>query len=369
MRLPIKDQALLPIADKVKDSVRLSFEDGVTLFHSNDIVGIGYLANIVRTRMHGDRVFFTHNLNLNQTDYCVLYKNCKFCAFAKKIGSGEGYVLTPKQAGQKAAEARDLGVTEIHIVGGIIPEMKIDYFEDLFRAIKKAHPTVMIKALTSVEYDYVARISKISVEEMLMRLREAGLDAIPGGGAEIFAERARNLICPGKISGERWKEIHRIAHGMGFKSNATMLYGHLETLEERVDHLIQLRELQDETGGFLAFVPLAFQPENTYFDQPIPKTTGFDDLKVYAISRLMLDNFDHIKMLYRYVGWKLSEVALNFGVDDLGGTSFEEKVATRAGGTPATHPKEDFLAMIWHAGRTPVEVDSLFRPIEAVLAV
>ena len=357
------------IFDKVSTGQRISREDGIRLMESSDLVTIGYLANLVRERMHQDNVYFTSNTNLNQTDYCVLYNNCKFCAFAKKIGEGDGFILSMDDVAKKVEEGKQKGIREYHIVGGLHPDLKIEYFEDMFRTIKRVDPQATVKALTAVEIDYIAKLSRLTIKDVLLRLREAGLDFLPGGGAEIFAPHIRERICPGKMTGERWLEIHRVAHELNFKSNATLLYGHYESAADRIDHMLALRDLQDQTGGFLAFVPLEFQPENTQM-QDAPQTTGLDDLKVYAVSRIVLDNFPHIKLLYRYVGWRLSEPALSFGVDDLGGTSFEEKVALAAGGKSSdTYTRDAFYELIRGAGRIPVEVDSAYSPVGETASV
>lgn len=349
------------VFEKVKAGTRLSREDGERLIRSTNLVELGFMADFVRRRLHGAAAHFTHSINVNHTNICVL--TCKFCAWAKGKRDHDGYVLALDEIERRVVNAAKHGVWEVHIVGGLHADLKMDYYEEMLRRIKKACPGVLIQGFTAVEFDFYARINKIPVEEVLDRLIAAGLGGVPGGGAEIFAERARKLICESKIDAERWLDIHKMVHARGLRSNATMLYGHVETPEERVDHMIRLREAQDETGGWLAFVPLAFQPENNDLSH-LPWTSGVTDLQVLAVSRLMLDNFPHIRQLWNYVDEKLIHAALEFGVDDLGGTNFDETIAKAAGSQCKGFSYDELVAMIRACGREPVEVNSTYTPID-----
>ncbi len=349
------------IFTKVKTGIRLSEEDGLRLIKSNNVVELGYMANYVKNRMHGDKVHFTHSINVNHTNICVL--TCKFCAFAKKKTDKEAYAMTVDEVERKVRVAASHGVWEVHIVGGLHAELKLSYYEEMLRRIQKSCPGVLIQAFTAVELDFYARLEKISAEEVIDRLKAAGLGGVPGGGAEIFSERARELICAPKISAKRWLEIHKLVHEAGLRSNATMLYGHVETPEERVDHMLRLRKTQDESGGFLAFVPLAFQPDNNELSY-LPRTTGMTDLQVLATSRLMLDNFPHIRQLWNYVDEKLIHVALDYGVDDLGGTNFDETIAKAAGSQSKGFTHDELVKLIRACRREPVEINSTYTPIE-----
>ena len=356
--------ALAPIAEKVMTGQRLTREDGIALFKTEDLFTLGYLANHVRERLHGDKTFYTHTLHVNYSNACVL--TCALCAFYRPLDHAEAYTFTIEDLGQQAEAAGKLGVREFHITGGLNPRLPFEYYEEMFRALRAKVPWATIKAFTAVEIDFFAKKFRLSVEQVYERLRAAGLDCLPGGGAEILVDRVRDLVCHGKISAARWLEVHEIGHRLGFQSNATMLYGHVETLEERVEHMLALREVQDRTGGFLAFVPLSFHAENTAMPQ-IKPTTGYDDLRVYAVSRLILDNIPHIKLLWTYVGTKLLQVALDFGVDDVGSTNLEERIVHAAGAAHDDRPtRDELMEMITNAGRTAVEVDSLYREGELV---
>lgn len=350
---------LVEIYEKIMANKSLSFEDGLNLMDSTDLLAIGFLADLVRVRKNGDYVYFTHNLNLNPTNICI--NRCPLCAFSKDAGDKEAYTLSLKDIESKINWAKAHHLSEFHIVGGLNPGLSLSYYEEILQMIKQEMPNAFIQAFTAVEIDYLSRISGMGIEDVLGRLKKAGLGSIPGGGAEVFSPRVRQIICEKKISGKRWLEIHRLAHQMGIKSNATMLYGHFETKEEQLEHLFSLRELQAETQGFLAFVPLAFHSLNTNFPF-LPKTTGFMDIKFIAISRLILDNFPHLRLLWTYVGEKLAQVALNFGVDDLGGTNFEERIAYAAGAKPTqAYNQEDLIRLIKEAKRQPQEVNSLYE--------
>ena len=355
------DRALIKIAEKVREEKRLSFEDGVLLFDSSDLLGLGFLANIVRERKNSNRAFFVNNRHINPTNICV--NLCKFCAFGKEKGAKGTYEMSLDEIVKKASEGAAQGATEFHIVGGLHPDLPLDYYLDILRTLSSRFPDIHIQAFTAVEIEYFSTIASLSIEETLKKLKEAGLGSIPGGGAEVFSTRLRERVCPEKISGEKWLEVIRTAHTMGIKSNATMLYGHVETTEEKVDHLIRLRELQDETGGFMAFIPLAFHPENTEMSE-LKRTTGYQDLKHLAVSRLMLDNFPHIKAFWIMIGPKISQISLSFGVDDIDGTVVEERITHSAGAETEEHiPKEELIRLIKEAGRNPVERDTLYNMV------
>ena len=349
------------IFQKVKAGIRLSEADGVRLITSKNLVELGALADFVKKRLHGRNAYFTHSLNVNHTNICVLA--CKFCAFAKTKKAAEAYALTVDEIERRVRVAAEHGVWEVHIVGGLHADLKLSYYEEMLRRIKKACPGVLIQAFTAVELDFYARLEKISVEAVIERLKEAGLGGVPGGGAEIFSERARALICAPKISASRWLEVHRLVHESGLRSNATMLYGHVETPEERVDHMIRLREAQDKSGGFLAFVPLAFQPDHTELSH-LPRTSGVTDLQVLATARLLLDNFPHIRQLWNYVDEKLIHVALEYGVDDLGGTNFDETIAKAAGSESKGFTHGELVSLIRACVLEPVEVNSTYTAIQ-----
>ncbi len=354
-------QEFRDIFEKVRAGIRLSEEDGVRLIKSRNVLELGAMADFVKRRLHGNKAHFTHSINVNHTNICVL--SCKFCAFAKTKKDKDAYALSVEEIERRVKVAASHGVWEVHIVGGLDPDLKLSYYEEMLRRIKKSCPGVLIQAFTAVELDFYARLEKIPVEEVIDRLIEAGLGGVPGGGAEIFSERARALICAPKISADRWLEIHKLVHQTGLRSNATMLYGHVETPEERVDHMLRLRKTQDESGGFLAFVPLAFQPDHTELSY-LPRTSGITDLQVLATARLMLDNFPHIRQLWNYVDEKLIHVALEYGVDDLGGTNFDETIAKAAGSQSKGFTYEELVSLIKACGLEPVEVNSTYTPIQ-----
>ena len=365
------DNTLKKIEEKVNNNQRLSFEDGVALFNSPDLLTIGYLANIVRERKNGDKAYFISNRHINHTNICV--NRCRFCAFSKDSGEDGAYTMSVEDVLSSAGE-HSKGVSEFHIVGGLHPDLPFQYYLDMLNSLKNKYPDVHIQGFTAVEIEYLARMAGLSIKDILIRLREAGLGSLPGGGAEVFAERVRKKICPEKISGEKWLNVHKTAHQIGMRSNATMLYGHIETVEERVDHLIKLRGLQDETNGFMSFIPLAFHPKNTELDSISlspsgvigEKTTGNLDLRVLAIARLMLDNFPHIKAFWIMVGPKLAQISLSFGVDDIDGTVVEEKITHSAGAeTEQSLTKNELIRMIKEAGRIPVERDTLYNNLQS----
>ncbi|MSV28808.1 MAG: CofH family radical SAM protein, partial [Bryobacterales bacterium] len=291
MQVVIDDNRLKPILEKVEAGVRLNHEDGITLFRSPDILTVGYMANLVRERLHGSVTYFNVNRHINPTDVCVA--SCKLCAFGKRSKDPNSYTMSLDQVWEVAGQGWSESITEFHIVGGLHPELTLDWYCQMLRGLKERFPQIHLKAFTMVEVGYFAERSRISIEETLRRLKDAGVDSLPGGGAEIFSDRVRRIICDHKITGEEWLQTARIAHRLGLHSNCTMLYGHIENEEDRVDHLVKLRGLQDETAGFQTYIPLAFHPDNTAL-RHIPKTTGFLDIKNIAISRLMLDNIPHI---------------------------------------------------------------------------
>lgn len=360
----LQNSQLKDIAEKVFAGKRLNREDGIRLYESPDLLTIGYLGNHVREKMHGQNAYFNVNRHIEPTNVCVL--KCGLCAFAKNIRSPEAYTFSLEEIYQRAQEGADQGATEFHIVGGLHPDLPFQYYLDMLRGLKQRLPHIHLKAFTAVEIQFFAELDHISVEETLKQLIDAGLDSMPGGGAEIFADRAREIIAKGKISGQQWLDIVRIAHRMGIHSNATMLYGHIETFEERVDHLLALRDLQDETGGFKTFIPLAFHSANTPLEY-LPETTGFDDMKNIAISRLILDNFPHIKSYWIMVGTRMAQMALRFGADDIDGTVVEEKITHAAGAvTPQTISRADLIRMIKEIGCIPVERDTLYEKLQPV---
>jgi aminodeoxyfutalosine synthase len=355
------DARLKPIAAKVLAGERLNVDDGLTLYGSTDVLAVGWLANHVRERMHGDLTYFNVNRHINPTNVCVAA--CKLCAFGRKKGDPAGYTMALEEAFETAASGYSEAVTEFHIVGGLHPDLPLQYFLDLVRGLKQRFPKVHIKAFTMVEVAYLARRAKLSIEDTLMKFREAGVDSMPGGGAEIFAARVRSIICDHKIDGEEWLTTARLAHKLGFRTNATMLYGHIENDEDRVDHLLKLRALQDETGGFQTFIPLAFHPENTPLDH-LPVTTGLTDIRQIAVSRLLLDNFAHIKAYWQMLTPKIAQIALRFGADDLDGTVIEEKIYHDAGATtPQGMTRKELCRLITEAGRVPVERDTLYHAV------
>jgi len=363
---PFLDERLAAIAARVAAGERLSFADGVVLATTPDLLAVGRLANAVRERLHGDVTYFNVNRHLNPTNVCVA--SCALCAFAEKYGGSRGWTYTVDEAVEVAARDMAPAVTELHVVGGLHPKLGVEYFEALFRALKARFPWVHLKALTMVELDFLAMRAKLPLEEILRRLVAAGLDSCPGGGAEIFAARVRSVICDHKTSGDRWLELARAVHAFGLKSNCTMLYGHIETPEERVDHLVRLRELQDATGGFQCFIPLAFHPANTRLSHLAP-TSGTLDLRTLATARLLLDNIPHVKAYWIMLGAKTAQVAQHFGADDLDGTVVDERITLAAGGEAGKGMTRRALEhLIREAGRVPVERDTLYRPVAPAAA-
>jgi aminodeoxyfutalosine synthase len=357
-----EDRGLLPVLDKVQAGQRLGYDDGLALYRSADLLAIGYMANLVRQRLHGNVTYFNVNRHINPTDVCVA--SCKLCAFGKRAKDPTAYTMSLEEVWHRAGLGFAEGATEFHIVGGLHPELTVDWYCDLLRGLKQRFPSVHVKAFTMVEIAYFAKRFKLSVEEVLRRLKDAGMDSMPGGGAEIFSERVRRIICDHKIDGNEWLDVARLAHKMGLKSNCTMLYGHIENEEDRVDHLIRLRQLQDETGGFVTYIPLAFHPDNTPLEH-VPRTTGFLDLKNIAIARLMLDNIPHIKAYWVMMTPKIAQIAQRFGANDIDGTVVEERIYHDAGAeTSQGLRRNELLRLIREAGREPVERDTAYRRVE-----
>jgi aminodeoxyfutalosine synthase len=353
------------IAEKVFAGQRLTFADGVRLYQANDLLALGVLADFANRQRNGDNIYFVQNRHINPTNICAAH--CNFCSFRRNGDEDDAYMWTVEEIIERTRETVNRNTREFHIVSGLHPDLKIDYYCDLLRALKTEFPWVSLKAFTAVEIDYLARIGNMDWREVLTVLRNAGLDAMPGGGAEIFHPRVRRKICPEKIVGSGWLAIHGIAHELGLKTNATMLYGHVENTEDRVDHLIQLREQQDKSGGFMTFVPLAYHPANNNLGRArkLLSTTGFDDLRNLAVSRLMLDNFPHVKAYWVMLTPKVVQVSLAFGVSDIDGTVVEERIYHDAGArTSQVIHRDELVAMIRTAGKVPVERDALYGEVE-----
>ncbi len=350
------------ILEKVEAGERLSIDDGLTLYKSDNILELGYLANIVRNRLNGDNTYFIYNQHLNYSNICT--NLCKFCAFGKEKGSDLAYEMSVEEVKEKIRSRLDEPITEIHMVGGIHPELPFEYYLEVLRGIKEVRPEVHVQAFTCVEIAHLAERANKSIEKTLNILIDAGLGSIPGGGAEVFSPRIREITCEKKLSGEKWLEIAKTAHRIGLNTNATMLYGHIESLEERLEHLDALRNAQDETNGFLAFIPLSFHPKNTEMSN-LSRTTGIDDLKNIAVSRLFLDNFPHIKAYWVMVGPQLAQIALSFGADDMDGTVKEEVITHMAGAeTDQAIGSNTLVKLIREAGRKPIERDTLYNIIQ-----
>ncbi len=357
----LRQSSIYDILQKAHCGERLSFEDGARLFKSNDILYIGHIANIIRERKNGNKAYYIINRHINYSNICK--NRCKFCAFSRDKEDAGSYEMGMEEILENAVAAVEEGATELHIVGGLHPELPFDFYVKMISEIHERCPDVHIQAFTAVEIEHLSQIAKLSVCQTLKTLKDAGLGSLPGGGAEVFSPKIREQLCPEKLSGEGWLQVMREAHKLGLRSNATMLYGHLETPEDRVNHLVKLRALQDETGGFMSFIPLAFHPRNTELSNH-SSTTAMLDLKVIAISRLMLDNFDHIKAFWIMLGIKLSQVSLSFGVDDIDGTVQEEKITHAAGAeTPEALSVHEIIRLIREAGREPVERDTLYNHV------
>ena len=362
MRQRLERLGLGEIDEKLANGARLSMEDGVRLFECPDLLALGWMANREREKRHGGRTYYNFNIRLEATNVCVA--SCLFCSFARlKPGDPGSYTMTLEEAWDKLRSRAHQPLTEVHVVNGLHPDLPFEYYLDLLRGFKLIRPGIHLKCFTAVEIAFFADLYGMTDEQILIALREAGLDSLPGGGAEIFAERVRRKICHDKCGTDRYLEIHRLAHEMGMRSNITMLYGHIETAEERVDHMLRTRELQDRTGGLQAFIPLAFHPDNNQM-RKLPAPTGADTLRVHAVSRLMLDNIPHIKAFWIATGVEVAQISLWFGVDDLDGTVQEEKIYHMAGArTPEAMSTSTIRRLIRAAGRKPVERDTLYNVI------
>ncbi len=356
-----REARLGAIREKVEAGARLSFDDGLFLDEHADLFTLGELANRVRERKNGNQTYYNVNTHLNPTNVCVY--RCTFCAFRADLKSPKGYVMTDEEILDRAREAEARGATELHIVGGLHHQLPYEWYLNVIRIIHRAHPRLHLKAYTAVEWDWFARLTGRPTRDLLAEFKDAGLGSLPGGGAEIFHPEIRDQICEHKADAAEWLRIHREAHHLGLRSNATMLYGHIEKGHHRIDHLVRLRELQDETGGFQTFIPLAFHPDNTKLSH-IPKASGLTDLRVMAISRLMLDNFPHVKAYWVMLGIKTAQVALSYGADDLDGTVVHEKIYHDAGSdSPQELTVAEIRRLIEEAGRVPVERDTLYREV------
>lgn len=363
MRVPSLPNDLCEIAEKVENQERLSFDDGMTLFKSDDLIAIGALANQMRERINGDLTYYNVNRHMNYTNVCI--SDCSFCGFYRRVRHPEAYEWSVEDCVEIARKAYQEGARELHIVGGLHPRLQFEYYSSLLSELKRNFPDMHLKAFTMVELDHLTRVCRMTDEEVIEGLIAAGLDSCPGGGAEIFRDPTRSKICAHKTSGERWLELAEKVHRRGIHTNATMLYGHIESHEDRVDHLVRLRELQDRTSGFMCFIPLAFHPNGTDLSH-LPGPSGIDSLKTIAVSRLMLDNIAHIKAYWVMLGKNLAQVALRFGADDLDGTINEGGSLMEsylAEGNENQLTKAGIEEMVRGAGRIPVERDTLYHPL------
>jgi aminodeoxyfutalosine synthase len=365
----LRDPLLRPIAAKVAAGERLSQEEGLALYGTSDLLGLGTLADYANRRRNGDRVFFSANQHINPTNVCILRNTCTFCSFARMPKEDGAYTRSLEEIYQEASQALEMPTREFHIVGGLHPKLRLSYYTEMIRGLKERHPHVHVKALTAVEIAHLARIEKISEREVLLAMKEAGLTSLPGGGAEVFSTAVRATIAERKLTGEEWLRVHRVAHQLGIPTNCTMLYGHVETAQDRIEHLTLLRNLQDETGGFLTYIPLAYHPDHNELGQEMGRvgtaTTGYEDLKNIAIGRLYLDNIPHVKTHWPMVTPFVSQIALSFGCDDVEGTVVYERIYHEAGAHTAMHlPYMDLVQLIRGAGKQPVERDSLYQPVQ-----
>ena len=362
MRARLATHRLLDLADKLDADVRLTLNDGIRLFECPDLLAVGWLANREREKRHAGRTYYNHNLRLEATNVCVA--SCLFCAFARlKPGDAGAYTMSLEQAWDKLRQRRHQSLTEVHVVNGLHPDLPFEFYVELLQGFKRIKPDVHLKCFTAVEIAFFADLYGRTDEQVLRKLMDAGLDSLPGGGAEVFAERVRRKVCHDKCDADRWLSIHRIAHRLGLRSNVTMLYGHIETVEERVDHMLRARALQDETGGFQAFIPLAFHPDNNQL-RKLPAPTAADTLRVHAVARLVLDNIAHVKAFWIATGVDVAQTSLWFGVDDLDGTVQEERIYHMAGArTPESMTTGEINRLIRAAGREPVERDTLYNVV------
>ena len=348
--------------EKVEAGERLTYDEGVRLIRSRELMAVGAMANRVRERLHGDDAFFVRNMHLNPTNVCTA--DCKFCGFYRPYREkASGWTWSLERCMEEVRGRLDEPLTEVHIVGGHNPDYPYEFYLELLRGIRELRPEMHVKAFTAAEYDFFARRFKKPLDRVFEDFKKAGLGSLPGGGAEVLVERVRRALFPKKIDAERWLDVTRQAHGHGLRSNATLLYGHIETPEERIEHMCRLRELQDETGGFLCFIPLAFHPENTELEH-LPGPTGYDDLMTLAVSRLMLDNFPHIKAYWVMLTPRIAQTALNMGADCIDGTVVQERIVHMAGAqSPEGLDMPSLLQLIREAGREPVQRDSLYHEI------
>lgn len=363
---------LLPVAEKVEAGERISREDAIALFETDDLLAVGSMADLVNTRLNGDRVYYVANQHINPTNVCILNKVCVFCSYGVRPLAEDAYTMSLDEVYAEAEAARSAPTREFHIVGGLHPKLPLSYYTDMIRGLKERHPQVHVKALTAVEIAHLARIEGCGTRDVLRELVDAGLDAMPGGGAEVFSPAVRSTIADRKLAADEWLQVHREAHELGVPTNCTMLYGHVESAADRVDHMLLLRELQDETGGFSTYIPLAWHPDNTALGREMMveghRTGGVDDLKALAVGRIFLDNVPHIKTHWIMVTTKVSQIALSFGVDDLEGTVVLEKITHSAGAdTPIGLDLDEIVQLIRDAGKTPVERDSLYNAVHAAV--
>ncbi len=364
----LRDPLLRPIAEKVSAGARLDREDGLALYATSDLLGLGVLADFANFRRNGNRVFFSANQHINPTNVCILRNTCTFCSFARMPKEEGAYTRSLEEIFHEAEQASGMPTREFHIVGGLHPKLRLSYYTDMIRGLKQRHPHVHVKALTAVEIAHLARIEKISEREVLLAMKEAGLTSLPGGGAEVFSTAVRATIAERKLTGQEWLRVHRVAHELGIPTNCTMLYGHVETAEDRIEHLTMLRSLQDDTGGFLTYIPLAYHPDHNELGEEMGRvgtaTTGYEDLKNIAVGRLFLDNIPHVKTHWPMVTPFVSQVALSFGCDDVEGTVVFERIYHEAGAHTAMHlPYMDLVGLIRGAGKVPVERDSLYQTV------
>jgi aminodeoxyfutalosine synthase len=364
----LRDPLLRPIAEKVMAGGRLDRDDGLALYATSDLLGLGSLADFANRLRNGHRVFFSANQHINPTNVCILRNTCSFCSFARMPKEEGAYTRSLEEVFHEAEQASGMPTREFHIVGGLHPKLRLSYYTDMIRGLKQRHPHVHVKALTAVEIAHLARIEKISEREVLLAMKEAGLTSLPGGGAEVFSTAVRATIAERKLTGEEWLRVHRVAHELGIPTNCTMLYGHVETAEDRIDHLAMLRSLQDDTSGFLTYIPLAYHPDHNELGEEMGRvgtaTTGYEDLKNIAVARLFLDNIPHVKTHWPMVTPFVSQIALSFGCDDVEGTVVFERIYHDAGAHTAMHlPYMDLVRLIRGAGKVPVERDSLYQTV------
>jgi aminodeoxyfutalosine synthase len=364
----LRDPLLRPIGEKVAAGGRLDAADGLTLYATSDLLGLGMLAEFANQRLNGERVFFSANQHINPTNVCILRNTCTFCSFARMPKEEGSYTRSLEEVFHEAEQATGMPTSEFHIVGGLHPKLRLSYYTDMIRGLKERHPHVHVKALTAVEIAHLARIEKVTEREVLIAMKEAGLTSLPGGGAEVFSTAVRASIAERKLTGEEWIRVHRVAHELGIPTNCTMLYGHVETAQDRIEHLAMLRELQDETAGFLTYIPLAYHPDHNELGEEMGRvgtaTTGYEDLKNIAVGRLFLDNIPHVKTHWPMVTPFLSQIALSFGCDDVEGTVVYERIYHEAGAHTAMHmPYMELVRLIRGAGKRPVERNSLYQAV------